>query len=95
MIDNNHVIILVISYQLTYYGIFESYSRHSVFDLPEENFFPSTIHSKNILPTTMLAFLVTSIRSVTTVYNEVIVDISCHLLSTSQGLISTTQTRKY
>ena len=53
------------------------------------------MNTQKIFSTTMLDFLLTSKGSVNTVYNKVIVNMQCHIIFASLGLIYTTGKRKY
>ena len=71
-------------YELIYYGIFGRYNGHSMLALLKSIMnFLSTIKTKQIFLTKMLAFMVSSNSSVTAVYNDVIDDIQYQLLLTS------------
>ena len=48
------------------------------------------MNTQKIFSTTMLDFLLTSKGSVNTVYNKVIVNMQCHIIFASLGLIYTT-----
>ena len=69
MISNNHVKILGPYYLFINYGIFENYSRKSMLAWLNENIIFIYNKKQEIFATTMLAFLMTSNGSVTTVYN--------------------------
>ena len=56
--------------------------------------FSSTINARETLPTTMLAFIVDSNSSVTTVHNELIADIKCQGHFIYWDILFTTKTRK-
>ena len=49
----------------------------------------------NILPTTMLEFLLNFNSSVTTIYNKVIADIQCQIIFTFWWVVSTSEKIKY